>query len=69
MNVLVPSRDSMAVLIRGLKKQQNIVLSNTEGSSLATGSLPSMTIVLHGDQEGPGLFCVRATLLCQPDLY
>ena len=64
MNVLGPSRDSIVVLMSGLKKQQNIVTSNTEGSSLATGSLPSMTIALRGDQDGPGPFSVRTALLC-----
>lgn len=63
-NVLGPSRDSIAVLVSGLKKQQNIFMSNTEGSSLTTGSLPSMTIALHGDQEGPGPFSARTALLC-----
>lgn len=34
----------------------------TEGNSLATGSLPSMTTALHGDKTGPqpslqGLLC------------
>lgn len=63
MDVLGPSRDSVTVLMSGMKKQQNIVMSDTEGSSLSTGSLSSMTIGLHGDQEGPQPFSVRTALL------
>lgn len=41
-------------------------MRGTEGSSLATGSLPSITTALHGDKKGPGPSLQQ--LLCSANL-